>query len=226
MPLVTVKYEGEIKDTVDAYVLNKDAQSGDYWESTEEEVTKVKKHIKEHYKIAQDFTCVYCQQKVLFNHGRVWDIEHIIPKKLYPKFLFTEENLALSCPDCNGRKLDKNVLVNPKRKTFPNKSEDYIIVHPHFDEYEKHIKVLDNQLYFPKDEKGIKTIEICGLLRFAYKFSNYGTVALDVKRKMMDLTQALLGASTAIEENYILGCISDLTEYGQKKSRESHLKNL
>ena len=221
MPLVAVKYEGEIKDTVDAYnALDKDVKSGDYWNS--ENFTEVKKYIKDHYKVAQDYTCVYCQQKIIVEHGMAWDIEHIIPKSPYPQFLFTEKNLAISCKDCNGTKSDKNVLINSKRKTFPKKSEDYTIVHPHFDEYGEHIKVIaDSQVYIPTDEKGKNTIEICGLLRFVYKFSNYGTVALDVKRKMMNLTQALLNATTPIEENYILGCISDLSEHGQKIARES-----
>ena len=227
MSMNAVKYEGEIKGTVDAYnALEKEVQSGDYWNKTDADIQKVKKHIKDHYKVVQDYTCVYCQQKIVVEHGMAWDIEHIIPKNPYPQFLFTEENLAVACKDCNRIKSDNNVLKNIKRKRFPKKSEDYIIVHPHFDVYDEHIKIITNQIYLPIDKKGTNTIEICGLLRFAYQFSNYGTTTIDLKRKMVELTQALQSTDNPIEENYILGCISDLSIHGQKISRESYLKQI
>jgi len=226
MPLVAVKYEGDIKNTVDAYnALDKDTQSGDYWDN--ENFKEVKKYIKEHYLKVQDYTCVYCQQKIVVTHGMAWDIEHIIPKSSYANFLFTEKNLAIACKDCNLRKKDKNVLVNPKRKTFPNKSGDYIIVHPHFDEYDEHIKVIrDSQLYIAKDEKGVNTIQICELLRFTYAYSNYGTNSVEITNRMVELNKAFIDASSPMETMAINGLIRDLLNHSDKMARESYLKSL
>ena len=204
MPLIPVKYEGEIKDTVDAYnSLDKDTQSGKYWDGEDTEIKKVKKHIKDHYVVAQDYTCVYCKHKSPSNHGRRWDIEHIIPKSPYPQFLFTEKNLAISCKDCNGVKSDKNVLVNPKRKTFPKKSEDYIIVHPHFDEYDEHIGCLaDSKIYVENTPKGIDTILICGLHRFLPKYAE--NLSLDNSKRAQEFANVMNEAKTKEETFFIM----------------------
>jgi hypothetical protein len=144
----------------------------------------------------------------------------------YPKFLFSEKNLAISCKDCNSVKSNKNVLVNPKRKTFPNKSKDYTIVHPHFDVYDEHIKVIaGNQVYIPSDEKGKNTIEICGLLRFAFEFTNYENIPLEIEKLIRKLTSELINASDN-EKYAILGIIGDIAKDGQKKARESYLDSL
>ena len=226
MSMNAVKYEGEIKDTVDAYnTLDKEVQSGDYWDKKDADIQKVKKHIKDHYIVVQDYTCVYCQQKIVVKHGMAWDIEHIIPKSPYPQFLFTEENLAVACKDCNLIKSDKNVLKNSKRKRFPKKSEDYIIVHPHFDVYDEHIQIIAKEIYRPKDEKGKQTIEVCGLLRFAFKFGNNIDIALETERLIQKLTNELMNASDS-EKYMILGVIADIAKEGQEKARNYYLKNL
>ncbi|CAA6799728.1 MAG: Unknown protein [uncultured Sulfurovum sp.] len=224
-----VKYEGDIKDTVDAYnALNKNSQSGNYWDKTDAGIPEVKKHIKDHYKKVQEHTCVYCQQKIVVEHAMAWDIEHIIPKTPYPQFLFTEENLAVSCKDCNLIKFDKNVLKNPKRKRFPKKSEDYIISHPHYDEYDEHIHIIADKLYRPKDAKGEKTIEVCGLLRFAYKYTDYGETNEDIEitKQIVKLGKELISASNATETAFIIDCLKDLKDFREKKSRDIYLKSL
>jgi hypothetical protein len=221
-----VKYEGDIKDTVDAYnALDKDSQAGDYWDKTDVNIQKVKKHIKDHYKVVQDYTCVYCQQKVLVTHGMAWDTEHIIPKKSHPQFLFTEENLALVCKDCNLIKSDKNVLKNPKRKTFTKKAKDYIIVHPHFDVYDEYIQIIAETIYRPKDEKGKETIEVCGLLRFAFEFGNNENIAIDTEKLIQKLTNELMNSSNS-DKYMILGIIADIAKKGQENARNDYLKNL
>lgn len=226
MALLPVKYTNEIKTKVDAY-NNKppSEQCGSYWDiENDAALTKVKKHIKEHYIRHQDYTCPYCQQRFEVLHNGVWDTEHIIPKDKFPQFLFKEENLCVACKDCNVAKTNKHVLVNKQRKTFPKSSKDYLLVHPHFDKYESHIKILKSSLFFiPTDEKGKNTIEICGLLRFLYKFSEYGNVNLDVKLKINELSNELLNASSPIVENFILACISDLAEHGKSMSKNKAL---
>lgn len=48
--------------------------------------------------------CIYCESKVLHvSHG---DIEHIKPKKRFPKLTYEWTNLALVCSRCNNHKRD------------------------------------------------------------------------------------------------------------------------
>lgn len=228
MTLRPVTYDGDIKTVVDNYnALAMDEKTGKYWDNIE--LYNIKKHIKDHYLKVQDYTCVYCQQKIIVRHGMAWDTEHIIPKSLYPQFLFTEENLSVACKDCNLIKLDKNILLNPKRKTFPKNSEDYLIVHPHFDEYFEHIKVIsDNQIYLPIDDKGKNTIEVCGLLRFAYQYTEYGKndTSIKIEKRIVKLADELINASTPFETGFIIDCLKDLKDEYNKTIRDEYLKDL
>jgi uncharacterized protein (TIGR02646 family) len=229
MPLQLVSYSGKIKTTIDKYnALSNNEKTGEYWNNTSDtNLKEAKKHIKDHYIKYQDFTCCYCQQRVEIKHNAVWDIEHIIPKDQYPQFLFEPENLCVSCKDCNMEKSNKRVLKNVNRKTFPKKDTDYIIVHPHFDEYKKHIRVLKSSLFFiPKDTKGRKTIETCGLLRFLYKFSDYGNVTLEIKKKIAHLTDELLATTDPQVEHLILSAMRELTKRGKEISLQKALSSI
>ncbi|QKJ05659.1 HNH endonuclease [Yersinia bercovieri] len=197
-----------------------------YWNSKQnKDLDEIKKHIKDYYLAAQDFRCPYCQQTIKVAHNGAWDAEHIIPKATHPDFMFEPQNLCVSCKDCNGEKWDKNVLKNKKAIRFPKQSKNYIIIHPHIDSYDEHIKIIDSTLYFlPKTDKGRKTIEVCGLLRFVYEYSNYGSVDLAIKQGISKFTQALLETSDPLEEQAYLSFIEDLTKRGKKLSKIEFLK--
>lgn len=64
--------------------------------------------------------CAYCESKI--THVYPGDIEHIIPKSLYPRLTFSWNNLTLGCFWCNNKKRDflskECMLLNPyKDKT-------------------------------------------------------------------------------------------------------------
>jgi len=64
--------------------------------------------------------CAYCESKV--THIYPGDIEHIIPKAIYPRLTFNWNNLTLGCFWCNNKKRDflskECMLLNPyKDKT-------------------------------------------------------------------------------------------------------------
>ncbi|KAA9173610.1 hypothetical protein F3K36_15725 [Delftia sp. BR1] len=103
-------------------ILPHEKQRG-YWEKTDVDgpLSELKAAIKEFYLKAQNFKCVYCQQRIVVEHHGAWDIEHIIPKDVRPEFMFECANLCVACKDCNGDKWNKNVLIDNKRKTFPKK---------------------------------------------------------------------------------------------------------
>lgn len=223
-----VTYEKKIKDKVDSYnKLKKEEKFGSYWDNEKDkELSNVKKHIKDYYIKVQNYTCPYCQQKIVIKHNGVWDAEHIIPKDEYPQFLLEPKNLCVSCKDCNQEKKNKNVLVNPNRKTFPTKNTDYKLSHPHFDDYFSNIKILKSSLCFiPLNEKGKKTIEICGLLRFLYKFTNYGNIPLEIKTKIGSFQTELMSTNEPIQEHFILSCIEDLVQKGKKLAKEKALNS-
>lgn len=127
--------------------------------------TSVKKKIKDHYVRAQNFRCCYCQKEFPTKHGRAWDIEHVISRSVNCKFMFESKNLAAACIECNQNKSAVIVTVKAYKK-FPTNSDQYLIVHPHFDEWGDHITKLGVDIYQPKTKKGKFTIFHCDLFRF------------------------------------------------------------
>lgn len=154
--------------------------SSESW--SDEDIYDLKKNIKKHYLIEQKNICPYCKQKIKSNHGRYWDIDHVIPRSSVPEFMFQPLNLCVSCVDCNSAKSNKTVTNSKARKKYPSKSSDYLIIHPHFDDYHEHIIVIKEGFYYvARKKKGEKTIEVCKLNRF-YEFSDFGSCVQDDDR--------------------------------------------
>lgn len=131
----------------------------------------LKKKIKYHYSIVQDNKCAFCRTPVR-HEGYGEPVEHIVPKSKKLKWMFHPYNLCLSCYGCNTKKGFKNTLINDYTAykdfyiSYPLKSTDYKIIHPHFDSYSKHIEDKD-LICKPKNAstKGAETIKICELNR-------------------------------------------------------------
>lgn len=154
------------------------------------EFAELKKNIKNHYIKEQTRTCAYCKVELKTEHNALWDLEHIIDRNSNVNFMFEPKNLCVSCKDCNTYKGTTNVLKNKGRKTFPNESSDYLIIHPHFDDYAEHITVVcPGDLYRPRTEKGRFTIITCNLLRF---FSLAGMDPVD--QNIDELAKVLIGS--------------------------------
>lgn len=123
-----------------------------------------KKRVKEYYYEQQNQKCAYCRMDVSLATG-FFHIEHIVPKSTHPKWMYTPFNLCLSCPNCNSSKGNQEVLAVNNIGELPHTSSDYLIVHPHIDNYFEHIEIIDGLLYKGLTPKGVKTIEICNLTR-------------------------------------------------------------
>jgi hypothetical protein len=144
--------------------------SSESW--SDEDVSGLKKSIKKYYLAEQKNTCPYCQQVTKSNHGRCWDIEHIIPRSSILGFMFEAKNLCMSCIDCNQAKSNKVVTSSKAKKKYPAASS-FFIVHPHFDKYSDHIIDIKPGFYYvAKSKKGEATMKICNLNRF-YEFSDF-----------------------------------------------------
>jgi len=87
---------------------------GNSW--SDNDIEDIREDIKRHYIAEQKYTCFYCMQVLKTNNGRVWDIEHIIPRETEKNFMFYPLNLCVSCIDCNSKKGIKKV-TNSKAKS-------------------------------------------------------------------------------------------------------------
>ncbi|MBX7556427.1 HNH endonuclease [Streptomyces sp. tea 10] len=131
----------------------------------DDDVEPTRKEIKQHYISEQQHLCCYCGLPDPAVHGLDWDVEHITPRNRHPEFMFTPENLAVSCRECNGHKASKETLVDPSASAYPSTGDAFLIVHPHFDDWANHI-LRDHLAYAAFTAKGKWTIKECNLNRF------------------------------------------------------------
>lgn len=201
-------------ETLQNYIDNYDGENYRVWNTTEGLVAEIRKEIRDHYKREQRYKCCYCRQQNLQDHGLVWDCEHILPKAIYPTFLFEPFNLALSCKECNQAKEKyKNELIKVFCSIYSLKSEDYRIIHPHFDTYSDHIEIssLNGTIIFKvleNSEKGKFTYICCNFIRYEKKLVGYSevnnNVALTINKlleggiAMEDILEGLLNKDTPI----------------------------
>ena len=103
----------------------------------------LKSKIKNFGKVKTGNQCCYCMSNIYGEFPMVLDIEHILPKSVFPKYMFTGKNLAISCKRCNMeiKKADVSFLAFPlvatHRRVF--RSRYYSFIHPNLDTYESHL---------------------------------------------------------------------------------------
>jgi len=103
----------------------------------------LKRKIKKFGKIKTANQCCYCMSNNYGEFAMVLDIEHILPKSIFPKYMFTGKNLAISCKRCNMqiKKADVSFLAHhitgTSRRVF--RSRYYSFIHPNLDFYESHL---------------------------------------------------------------------------------------
>lgn len=161
-----------------------DSTNKSFWTEKNEELKLLRENLRKHFLNEQKNRCSYCKLLKQENHGLTWDIEHIVPRKLFPHFTFEPLNLSISCKECNEAKGEENVFTtNYKYKKYP-KSEKYAIIHPHFDKYTDHmdIRIMPDGkiLHVPKSSKGKNTFYICDLVRFTMEAFNSQSIDRDL----------------------------------------------
>ncbi len=144
------------------------------------DVASFKSEVKNYYYWGQECRCCYCSSE-LPKHGRSFDAEHILDKSTYRQFMFDLNNFGVACPVCNTHKSKKNVLTsggNAGLTALPTEPDEYLIVHPHLDEWSRYL-MIDGDGFIKSiesDGKGQNTIDICGIeavnfTKLAVKFS-------------------------------------------------------
>lgn len=164
---MSIDYTEDEKSVIDSF--NK--VDSNYWNSDLEPLKTIRSKIKEYYLAVLGNKCCYCQMLKQENHGSTWDVEHILPKALYPQYMFELKNLSVSCKECNQAKLDKEICIK-SIKAYPRTGNNIKIVHPNFDVYQDHIKVVmapDGKIFHTPlngSKKARETIVACNLFRF------------------------------------------------------------
>jgi uncharacterized protein (TIGR02646 family) len=170
-----VNYVGKVKEYVEAY----DGIKQSIWSDNSAEILAARAYIRKHYLTEQDFRCAYCRIQKKEKHGMTWDVEHILPKSLYPEFLFEPENLAVACKECNGSKDNQEILTKKlgKARNYPRSSDEFKIVHPHYDKLSDHIEisVVEGRRRYRvlNNEKGRNTYIACNFFRFDFEFGEW-----------------------------------------------------
>jgi 5-methylcytosine-specific restriction endonuclease McrA len=176
----------QIPTELQSFIESYDKKNYRLWNDEDnKDLKKFRSQIRAHYISDQNLTCFYCKQYIFSPNGLHWQVEHILPKSLFPQFLFEPKNLIVICPDCNREKGNQNPHINGTKactqKTYPSTSGRFKIVHPLFDTYSDHIeRVSANHCDYPdhyflkaQAPKGKATVKMCDLNRFYQEFAGY-----------------------------------------------------
>jgi hypothetical protein len=155
------------------------------WSCDDLEVVRCE--IRDHYRGEQRANCVYCRKPLSIRSALGAHVEHVASKSVYPNYMFEPLNLCVACPDCNETKAEREVFADPvivgrPPVRYPTRSDRFRLVHPHFDEYDEHIKHAGD-FYLSQTPKGAYTIYVCGLDRFL--------IAFGVTQEILDDLQAI-----------------------------------
>lgn len=124
--------------------------------------------------------CCYCAVE-LTNHQRTYDLDHVIAKDGRSQVVFVLQNLALACGPCNTNKSFQKTTTSfgSDIDSVLISSNDYLLVHPHHDNWEdffvvdKYRRVKSKSKV--KESKALNTIKLCGInklnaIRLAHHF--------------------------------------------------------
>lgn len=134
----------------------------------DDDLLPLRKFVRKHYRPLQKKVCYFCKNPLSRKSASNCQVEHLIPKSVHPQFMFTAKNLCLICCDCNESK-GALPITKPSAKLlgYPRTSKQFMIVHPHFDEYSKYIHKTRKGHFTGLDDskarKGSYTIFVCGL---------------------------------------------------------------
>lgn len=176
-----------------------------------------KKNLKNYLHKHQNGRCALCRCKI--HRGTQYiTLEHIASKNKYKQYRALPENLVNACTICNSSKKDKETFSNPsKAKTsFPNKSEDFIIINPYYDNYEDYIEFFDDVLIQAKPgtgDKGKNTIEFYNLTRLNLAEERASECMLNTKNLRHQLMEKLRTDLSTDIKKQIEDIINDLPNW-------------
>lgn len=106
-----------------------------------ERFKSLKLRYKELLKAKYENSCAYCQRALAHDENIIIDIEHVLPKAEYKKYIFNLTNLTVSCRRCNtaprkGRRKDFIVNNHLGHNYSLNDfySHNYKFIHPNLED--------------------------------------------------------------------------------------------
>lgn len=113
-------------------------------------LVSLKDKIKNFGLIKTENRCCYCGRNIHGEFRMVIDIEHVLPKSIFPKQMFKGKNLSVSCKRCNVNikksKVDFLDEINASHTRTPLRSRNYKIIHPNLDKYDSHLLLIVGQV--------------------------------------------------------------------------------
>lgn len=146
-------------------------EGGKVWENAK--IDPIKNKVKEILRDLQAETCCYCKRNTKGEFKMVLDIEHILPKKHYPKLMFAVTNLAISCKKCNMlvKKDDRKFIVDLATiETNPFDTNQYKFIHPNLDHYHSFLKRIAIEL---DDTRIVKYIVVDNKAKGQYTYDYF-----------------------------------------------------
>lgn len=205
-----VVYTQEVKKRISDFLERPDLKSSDWGV---DEIQDIRKIIRNYYRNLTK-KCFYCRNEISLRSVKNCHVEHIIPKSEYVCFMFEPKNLCVICSDCNEIKNNKEVAgtlekVVKGKKTliqYPRSSNRFLVVHPHFDDYEEHIRKIGD-IYVDLSTKGSYTIHICELNR---KLHKYGMESMALTRsELFDLFNEIMNSDNYTREMMLMNRLKD-----------------
>lgn len=130
------------------------------WSIQSNQMKAIKRKMKISLFENQDGKCVYCGLKLDDEHNylsaKYIHREHIACKSKYPRFMFEELNLVLSCERCNTKKMTDDTILFHSAKYIKCK---FKIIHPYFDNPNHHVR-FKGPVILPKTNKGKSSIKM------------------------------------------------------------------
>lgn len=173
-----------------------------------DDIKDIRKYIRDYYR---DLTkkCFYCRKEISLQSANNCHIEHLIPKSINLNFIFEPKNLCVICSDCNEikrikeveNKIDRVTKRKEPYKRYPKSGESFLIVHPHFDNYEDHIFQCED-IYIDLSPKGTYTMYICKLNRKVHKYG-IDPLALS-KSELFDLFNKIMNETNFTKQGTLL----------------------
>ncbi|WP_163390954.1 HNH endonuclease [Enterovibrio norvegicus] len=195
------------KNQIDFISKIKTSDSFSYKKWGDDELLDLRCYIRNYYRDIQKGECAFCKKDLSIVAVGNAHVEHIVPKSIYPNFMFEPKNLCVICADCNQIKRDQEITKNTpntlKRKyiKYPRTSKSFLMVHPHFDKWNDYLEVF-NGFYVGKDDhkdrKGSFTIYACGLNRKLSKFGYIKEVYTD--NEIMEAARNLIESNSLMEK--------------------------
>ncbi|EPF72282.1 hypothetical protein P253_01402 [Acinetobacter indicus CIP 110367] len=113
--------------------------SNQIWKCERFKSLKIK--YKELLKVKFQNSCAYCQRALAHDENIIIDLEHVLPKAEYKKYIFNLTNLTISCRRCNtaprkGRRKDfiVNNHLGSQYSINDFSAQNYKFIHPNLED--------------------------------------------------------------------------------------------